>query len=82
MSGSYGIPGQISAPLIQDVCQRVLDASQRAGKVAGLHVCRPSQVAVTDAVNAGYAFIAIGVDTVFLDEAARSALGFAKSAVS
>ncbi|MEN8256138.1 MAG: aldolase/citrate lyase family protein, partial [Verrucomicrobiota bacterium] len=43
MSGSYGIPGEPSHPLVQEGCAKVLSACEKAGKSAGLHVVFPSE---------------------------------------
>lgn len=74
MSGSYGIPGQTADPVVQDACRSVVDACARAGKSAGLHVVIPTSDAIARAVDDGFTFIALGVDTVFLSEAARRAI--------
>jgi 2-keto-3-deoxy-L-rhamnonate aldolase RhmA len=80
LSGSYGIPGQTSHKLVQDGCTRVLEACKSAGKAAGLHVVIPTEESIKKAVNDGFTFIAVGVDTVFLNEASKKAFAIAKSA--
>ena len=75
MSGSYGVPGQTEAPQVKEACRRVVDACQRAGKSAGLHVVIPDEASIRRAVDDGFTFLALGVDVVFLDRSARSALG-------
>lgn len=74
MTGSYGIPGQTTDPTIRDACSRVVAACAKAGKSAGLHVVLPDPDAIAQAVQDGFTFLAVGVDTVFLDNAARTAL--------
>lgn len=74
MTGSYGIPGQTADPLIRDACRTVAAACDRAGKSAGIHVVKPSTDAIAQAIDQGFTFVAVGVDTVFLDQAARQAL--------
>ncbi len=78
MSGSYGIPGQTGDPIIQNACARVVAACRKAGKAAGMHVVIPTPEAIAKAVADGFTFLALGVDTVFLDRAARSALAVAR----
>jgi len=79
MSGSYGIPGQTQHPTIKTACTRVAKACIRAGKAAGIHVVLPSKAAIADAVADGFTFLGIGVDTVFLSEAAKGALTIARN---
>lgn len=80
LSGSYGIPGQTHHPLVQEGCRKVLDACKRAGKSAGLHVVIPTEENIAKALEDGFTFIAVGVDTVFLDEACRKALAVSRGA--
>ena len=82
LSGSYGIPGQTSDPLVQQGCQKVIDACARCGKSAGLHVVIPTEESITQAINDGFTFIALGVDTVFLNRAAEEALAITKKAIN
>lgn len=74
LSGSYGIPGQVGhTDVIRAQC-RIVEACERAGKSAGLHVVTPSSANVHAAMEAGFTFIALGMDTVFLGSAAGEAL--------
>lgn len=82
MSGSYGMPGQTQDPTIKTACSRVASACKRAGKAAGIHVVLPRGIAIQEAVAEGFTFIAVGVDTVFLAEAAKSALSSARNAAA
>ncbi|MCF7853521.1 MAG: 2,4-dihydroxyhept-2-ene-1,7-dioic acid aldolase [Candidatus Pacebacteria bacterium] len=79
MSGSYGVPGETGRPKVKEGCARVVAACERAGKSAGIHVVIPTQESVNDAVDAGFTFIGLGVDTVFLDRGARAALKCVRS---
>lgn len=80
MSGSYGIPGQTNHDTIRSACLRVAEACASAGKAAGIHVVIPTAEAIAEAVNDGFTFVAVGVDTIFLNEGARSALAAVRSA--
>ncbi len=75
MSGSYGIPGQIGAPVIHDACRQVAQACARAGKSAGQHIVKPTPENVRTAIGQGFTFLALGMDTIFLAEGAAGALG-------
>lgn len=81
MSGSYGVPGETSHALITEACSKVLQACKKAGKSAGIHVVIPTEENIKKAIADGFTFIALGVDTVFLNEAARSALETAEKAI-
>ena len=74
MSGSYGVIGQLDHPLITEAFFTICEACRDAGKAAGIHIVTPDQEAVHKALEAGFTFIAIGMDDVFLDRGARNAL--------
>ncbi len=74
MSGSYGITGKTSHPVIQEACRKVAEACERHGKSAGMHIVRPDEDTVDRALKDGFTFIALGMDTVYLQEASGKAL--------
>ena len=78
MSGSYGLIGQTSHPVIKDACKKVVEACQRHGKAAGLHLVKPDAGSIAKTIADGFTFIALGVDMVFLQQAAGAALGTAQ----
>jgi 2-keto-3-deoxy-L-rhamnonate aldolase RhmA len=80
MSGSYGVLGQISHPMMVEAFERVANACKRARKTAGLHIVLPSKEKIEQAIADGFTFIAVGMDNVFLDQGARSALQIARQA--
>jgi len=80
LSGSYGVPGDTSHPLVLEARVRVLTACDAAGKAAGMHVVMPEADAVSEAIAEGFTFLALGVDIVFLNQGARAALAVAKEA--
>jgi len=82
MSGSYGIAGQTSHALVVEGCQKIVKACEKHGKAAGLHVVKPTDEAIENAINDGFTFIALGIDTIFLAEGGVKALDVAKNAVS
>jgi 2-keto-3-deoxy-L-rhamnonate aldolase RhmA len=79
LSGSYGIPGQTTAPVVEAACQRVIRACQRAEKSVGLLVVRPTPEAIAQVVEDGFNLLCLGLDTVFLDQGARAAKAAALS---
>jgi 2-dehydro-3-deoxyglucarate aldolase len=73
LSMSLGIPGQLSHPKVVEAKEKVLQAVLRKGLAAGIHFVQPS-TALSDceaAVKAGYTFIAMGTDILFLGDSAR-----------
>jgi len=82
MSGSYGIPGETSDPIVQEACRKVIDACARAKKSAGLHVVFATPDAIRKAIADGFTFICLGVDGLFMDQAARAAKQAAEEAVN
>lgn len=82
MSGSYGIVGQTTHPVIQDACSRIIIACEKAGKSAGIHVVDTLPEAISKSIESGFTFIAVGIDTVFIREGAESALAIARSAAN
>ena len=79
LSGSFGIPGQIEAPVVRDACARVLEACAAAGKSAGILVTNPTAETIAKAVRDGYTLLALGLDTLFLDRGARQVLELARN---
>jgi 2-keto-3-deoxy-L-rhamnonate aldolase RhmA len=82
MSGSYGITGQTSHPLIIEACRKVAQACMRKGKSAGIHIVKPTDESIRKSLEDGFTFIALGIDTVFLDQAARKTLSIAKETIN
>lgn len=78
MSGSYGCVGQTGAPVIQEACRTVLEACKRHGKAAGQHIVWPTRENVSQALEDGYTFLALGTDIVFLADAAKNVLNLSK----
>lgn len=74
MSGSFGITGQTTHPIIRNACQAVVASCKRHGKAAGLHVVHPTRENIEGAIADGFTFLALGVDAVFLRQASRTAL--------
>ena len=77
MSGSYDVVGQTSHPVIQEACKKVVAACKKHGKSAGLHLVNPTPEAISKTIQDGFTFIALGVDMVFLNQAAKDALSAA-----
>ncbi len=79
LSGSLGIPGKTDHPRVAASCKIVYDAAAKMGKSCGIHLVHPTRKNIRDAVNKGCNFIALGMDSVFLAEQARSTIQLAKN---
>jgi len=74
LSMSLGVPGQLDHPDVLSAKKRVLDATIAHGLVAGEHLVHPGK-AEEDcllAIAAGYRFLALGSDILFLGDSARA----------
>lgn len=74
LSMSMGLPGQLNHPDVVAARERVLAATQARGLAAGIHLVHPDRAAADMAtyVKAGYQFIALGTDILFLGDSARA----------
>lgn len=78
MSGSYGVAGQTNHQLISEAKEKVLNACKLHKKIAGQHIVISTKENVSDAIEQGYTFIALGMDTVFVSQGAKKALEMSK----
>jgi len=74
LSGSYGVVGQTSHPMINEACAKVSEACRKHGKAAGQHIVRPEPDHVHRAIGQGFTFLALGMDSYFLAHGARQTL--------
>ena len=74
LSGSYGIIGQTSHPSIVKAKEKVVSACKKHGKTAGQHIVLPTKENIKEAIEMGYSFMALGMDTVFISNSARNIL--------
>jgi len=78
LSGSMGITGQMNHQRMVEALEKFLKACSKRDKAAGMHVVRPSSENIRKAIEEGYTLIALGLDNVFLEEAAKRALEVAR----
>lgn len=73
LSMSLGVPGQLYHPLVTAAKEKVLKAVLAKKLAAGIHFVQPSTAAEDCAagIAAGYTFIAVGTDILFLGDSAR-----------
>lgn len=78
MSGSYGILGEVDHPVMRDAAATIARACRHNGKSAGMHIVHPTADRVSAAVEDGYTFLALGMDTVFVADGIKSACDLIK----
>ena len=66
LSGSLGIPGQLSDPRVREACAHVIDVCRRRGKACGTHLVEPTAAAVAASFAAGYSFVVLASDVFVL----------------
>lgn len=66
LSGSLGIPGQLSDSRVTDACMRVIGACRRYGKACGTHIIEPTEQNVREALGSGYTFVVLASDVFVL----------------
>ncbi len=77
LSGSMGITGQMAHPRMVAALAEYRDTCSTHQKAAGLHVVRPDAANIRQALADGYTMLALGLDNVFMEQAARAALAAA-----
>lgn len=66
ISGSLGIPGQLSHPRVEEACRRVIEACGRHGKACGTQIVDPTEEGVRLALEQGYRFVVLSSDVFLL----------------
>jgi 2-dehydro-3-deoxyglucarate aldolase len=74
LSMSMGLPGKLDHPDVVAARSRVLQATKAHGLIPGIHLVHPDKAAadLPRLIEAGYRFIALGTDILFLGDACRS----------
>lgn len=74
LSASMGIPGQLDHPDVQAAQQTIVDACNRHGVPAGIHVVSVDGDRLRQRIDQRFRFIACGIDTEFLMYGCRAIL--------
>lgn len=74
LSASMNLAGQLNHPQVVAAQQAILDACARHRVPAGIHVVASDPAAVTERIEAGFRFIACGLDTNFVMHGCRQML--------
>ena len=79
LSASLGHIGELDHPDVRAAERRVLETAVAAKIACGIHVVHPRPAVARQAAQDGYTFIALGVDMILLDEAARTVIHDART---
>lgn len=71
LSGSMGLTGRFDHPRFKEAMEKIKACCERHGARMGLHIVEPDPAALQREIDNGAAFIAYGIDTVFLRKAAK-----------
>jgi 2-keto-3-deoxy-L-rhamnonate aldolase RhmA len=74
LSASMGLAGQLDHAQVVAAQQTILDTCLRHGVAAGIHVVATDPAAVRQRIEAGFRFIACGLDTNFVIQGCRQML--------
>ena len=66
LSGSLGVPGQITHDLVNDAIAHVIETCKRYGKSCGVHEVDPTLEGVQASFNAGSTFVVLSSDVFLL----------------
>jgi len=78
LSGSLGIPGQFDHPKFKEVIQSIINRVKKSSVALGIHIVHPSKDELQERQSAGFTFIGLGMDTIFLMEGSRNVIQYAK----
>ena len=71
LSGSLGVPGNFSHPLVKKYLMDIRKKAKLTKAVAGLHVIKPDVKEFLEKKAQGYKFLAFSLDTLLLGSACR-----------
>lgn len=66
LSGSLGIPGQLSHPKVEKACSEVVKSCRRHRKACGTQIVEPSEESIRNAFDSGYTFVVLASDVFLL----------------
>ena len=66
ISGSLGVPGQTSHPLVIEASKKVINACKKYGKSCGTQVADSNMKSVQDLFDLGHTFAILGSDLFVL----------------
>ena len=74
LSGSLGHPGEFEREDFREALESYEKTSRKVGKPMGYHMVQPTKENVSELVDKGYKFIALGFDSYFIGKQCRDML--------
>jgi 2-keto-3-deoxy-L-rhamnonate aldolase RhmA len=68
LSGSLGVPGQLTHPSVAEACRHVVETARDRGKACGTQLIAPTSEEIRATMEAGYTFIVLASDVFILQE--------------
>ena len=62
LSGSYGVPGEVTNQIVTEASNKVVGACKKFKKSCGTQLSVPRKASIEEAINLGYTFIILGSD--------------------
>ena len=78
LSGSMGIPGKFDDPLFSAQISEIIEKVKKSTVALGIHIVHPSERDLVMRIQQGFTFIAYGMDTIFLQNNACTAVDEAR----
>ena len=78
LSGSMGIPGKFDDPRFSSKISEIISKVNKSSIALGFHIVHPSEQELNRRIHEGFTFIAYGMDTLFLQNGASSAVDQAR----
>jgi 2-dehydro-3-deoxyglucarate aldolase len=78
LSGSLGIPGQFDHPDYRETLQSIIRRVQKSPIALGIHIVHPSEKELEEMESAGFTFIGLGMDSIYILEGSHAVIQYAK----
>lgn len=81
LSGSMGMPGELTHPKVEKAITRVMAAAKKNGIPAGYHSVSADPQAARNRIKQGFRFLGFSLDSIFLGTAAVDAMAALKKSL-
>lgn len=71
LSGSMGLTGRFDDPRFREIMDKIARVCKKFGMIMGTHIVMPDPAELRRQIEAGYRFLAYGIDSVFLWNSAQ-----------
>ena len=78
LSGSLGVPGQFEHAGFKEALRTIIESVRKSPVALGMHIVHPTETELQERQSAGFTFIGLGMDTIFLQEGSRQVMQYAK----